>query len=59
MKSAMERHYRGEGGLFQYFAPATGESMPFSNLNVLPQKDQPVSSYSERDQAWLQAVKQD
>lgn len=54
---AMKRHERKEARVIPIILRACHwETAPFGNLNALPPKGKPVSSYSNRDEAWLQVV---
>ena len=54
---AMERHARGNARVIPIFLkPCKWEDAPFSKLNGLPSKGKPVSSHSDRDEAWLEVV---
>ncbi|HOY16953.1 MAG TPA: TIR domain-containing protein [Haliscomenobacter sp.] len=56
--TAMERHERKEARVIPVFIRSCDWSgMPFSKLNGLPSKAKPVSSYADRDEAWVEVVK--
>lgn len=56
--TAMERHERKEARVIPVFIRNCDWSgMPFSKLNGLPSKAKPVSSYADRDEAWVEVVK--
>jgi internalin A len=57
IKTAMERHDRGEAVVIPVILrPCDWESMPFGALAGLPSKAHPVSTFQDRDSAWLQVV---
>ncbi len=57
IKNAMARHDRGEAVVVPIFLrPCDWEGMAFSKLNGLPAKGIPVSSYEDRDEAWVKIV---
>ncbi len=59
IKKAMERHERKEARVIPIFIrPCDWSAMPFSKLNGLPSKAKPVSSYTDRDEAWVEVVKE-
>lgn len=54
----MERHERGEVCVILVLLRRTRwEDMPFAKLQTLPNKARPVSSFTDRDEAWLEVVK--
>ena len=54
---AMERHEKKEARVIPVILrPCHWESAPFGKLNGLPLKGKPVTSYENRDEAWLQVV---
>jgi hypothetical protein len=56
--TAMERHERGEARVIPVVLRACEWSnLPFSKLNGLPGKANPVNSFPDRDAAWLEVVK--
>ena len=56
--AAMERHERGEARVIPVVVRACEwGNLPFSKLNGLPVKGKPVTSFSDRDAAWLTVVK--
>ena len=55
--TAMERHTNGEARVIPIFIrPCDWSGMPFGKLNGLPSKAKPVSSYADKDQAWVEVV---
>jgi len=58
IKTAMERHAQKSAQVVPIvLRPCSWEEdTPFGKLNGLPSKAKPVSSYSDRDQAWLEVV---
>ncbi len=55
--AAMARHDRGEAVVIPVVArPCDWNDLPFSKLNALPSKAKPVTSYPNRDEAWLAVV---
>ena len=57
IEAAMSRHDRGEARVIPVVLRACRwESMPFGKLNGLPFKAQPVTSWDNRDLAWLAVV---
>ncbi|MDZ4682120.1 MAG: TIR domain-containing protein [Saprospiraceae bacterium] len=58
IKTAMERHAQKSVQVVPIvLRPCSWEAdTPFGKLNGLPSKAKPVSSYSDRDQAWLEVV---
>lgn len=58
IKTAMERHAQKTAQVIPIvLRPCSWEDAPFGKLNGLPSKAKPVSSYGDRDQAWLEVVK--
>lgn len=58
IKTAMERHTQKTAQVIPIvLRPCSWEDAPFGKLNGLPSKAKPVSSYGDRDQAWLEVVK--
>lgn len=59
IKTAMERHAQNAVQVVPIVLRACSweEDTPFGKLNGLPSKAKPVSSYGDRDQAWLEVVK--
>ncbi len=58
IKTAMDRHAQKSAQVIPIvLRPCSWEDAPFGKLNGLPSKAKPVSSYSDRDQAWLEVVK--
>lgn len=57
IKTAMERHDQKSATVVPIvLRPCSWEDTPFGKLNGLPSKAKPVSSYGDRDQAWLEVV---
>ncbi|MFM9947966.1 MAG: TIR domain-containing protein [Saprospiraceae bacterium] len=57
IKTAMERHDQKSATVIPIvLRPCSWEDTPFGKLNGLPSKAKPVSSYGDRDQAWLEVV---
>jgi hypothetical protein len=55
--TAMERHEKGEARVIPIFIRSCDWSgMPFGKLNGLPSKAKPVSSYVDKDQAWVEVI---
>lgn len=55
--AAMERHEKREARVVPIFIrPCDWSDMPFSKLNGLPSKAKPVSTFGDRDLAWLEVV---
>ncbi len=58
IKTAMDRHDQKTAQVIPIvLRPCSWEDTPFGKLNGLPSKAKPVSSYADRDQAWLEVVK--
>ena len=57
IKSAMERHEKGDARVIPVILRSCDwQDMPFGILNGLPFKGQPVSKWSDLDDAWLAVV---
>lgn len=55
--AAMERHEKGTAVVIPVAVrPCDWSGLPFSKLNALPSKAKPVTSYTNRDEAWLEVV---
>lgn len=55
--AAMARHEQGTAVVIPVAVrPCEWSGLPFSKLNALPSKAKPVTSYSNRDEAWLEVV---
>jgi hypothetical protein len=50
----MERHAAGEATVIPVIVrPVDWRNTPFNNLSWLPQNDEPVTQWGDRDAAWL------
>ena len=59
MERALERHEAGTARVIPIIVrPAYWQGAPFSKLQLLPAKAQPVSRWSDRDEAWLKIVQE-
>lgn len=57
MKQALERHERGEVRLVPILLrPCLWKTSPLGNLQVLPGNGQPVTTWANREAAWLNVV---
>lgn len=57
ISKAMERHERKEATVIPVIIrDCDWESLPFSKLTGLPAKGKPVSSYADKDQAWVEVI---
>lgn len=57
IKTAMERHDQKSATVVPIvLRSCSWEDTPFGKLNGLPSKAKPVSTYGDRDQAWLEVV---
>lgn len=55
--AAMARHEQGTAVVIPVAVrPCDWSGLPFSKLNALPSKAKPVTSYTNRDEAWLEVV---
>ena len=55
--AAMARHEQGSAVVIPVAVrPCDWSGLPFSKLNALPSKAKPVTSYTNRDEAWLEVV---
>lgn len=55
--TAMKRHEQGEARVIPVFIrPCDWSDMPFGKLNGLPSKAKPISTFDDKDQAWLDVV---
>lgn len=58
IEEALRRHNNKEARIIPVILrPCQWETTPFGHLNGLPPKGKPVSTYSNRDEAWLEVVK--
>ncbi len=58
MKRAMERHKAGEACVIPVILrPVDWKGAPFGRLQALPTKAQPITSWSDRDEAFLDVAK--
>ncbi len=58
IKAAMARHEQGTARVIPIILrPCQWNDTPFAKLNGLPTKGKPVSTYENRDLAWLEVVK--
>ena len=58
INTAMDRHAAKSAQVIPVvLRPCSWEDTPFGKLNGLPSKAKPVSSYSDRDEAWLEVVR--
>ncbi len=58
IKTAMDRHAQKTAQVVPVvLRSCSWEDTPFGKLNGLPSKAKPVSSYADRDAAWLEVVK--
>lgn len=61
IKKAIERHDKGEVKLIPVILRPcdwTGDATPFSKLNAIPIKGEPITTFDNQDVAWLEVVKQ-
>ncbi len=58
MARAMERHEAGEARVIPIIVrPADWHEAPFGKLQALPRDARPVTSWGNRDEAWLDVAK--
>ncbi|MEM7794112.1 MAG: TIR domain-containing protein [Cyanobacteria bacterium P01_C01_bin.118] len=54
LQQAMERHQAGEARVIPIILrPADWQNTPFSELQAFPTNAKPITSWSDRDEAWL------
>lgn len=57
LRPALERHKEGKAKLVPIILrPCNWQESPIAFLNALPQKGKPISTYQDRDEAWLEIV---
>ena len=57
IKSAMERHKEGEAIVIPVILRACRWETMFGEINALPVKGKPVTTWEDKDSAWLEVVK--
>ena len=58
MKKAMERHKAGQARVIPILLrPTDWEGAPFDQLRMLPSEEKPISTWSDRDAAFIDVVK--
>ncbi|MDV3347678.1 hypothetical protein QGP82_03145 [Leptothoe sp. LEGE 181152] len=54
LKQAMEHHQAGKARVIPIILrPADWKNTPFSDLQAFPTNAKPITSWSDRDEAWL------
>lgn len=57
VKRAMERHYKGEACVIPIILrPTSWQEMPFGKLQCLPSNSNPITIWSNQDEAWVDVI---